>query len=202
MQIFWNDEDRKIMTGVSAQFAMSKMDDAPHPDCEIYVEDDVSKTMLVEILSLRSRDLMSRIQIYPFGAASVRYQLGQMVDGKRFPRPTAVFLDGDCKVAPGCQILPGIDAPERAVFGGLRALGWRDVWTRVKRSTSDVSAACEAAMNLGEHHDWIGYAAKQLALTPNVLWHAMCGEWAERCVTEPEVKAIESYLEDRLLEYT
>jgi predicted ATPase len=201
MQIFWNDEDRKIMTGVSAQFAMSKMDDAPHPDCEVYVEDEVSKTLLTEILSLRSRDLMARIQIYPFGAASVGYQLGQMVESKRFPRATAVFLDGDCTAAVGCHVLPGIDAPERAVFGGLRTTGWRDVWTRVKRSMSDVAAACDAAMNLGHHHDWIQYAAKQLALTPNVLWHAMCGEWAERCVSEPEVKAIERYLEDRLLEY-
>ena len=201
MQIFWNDEDRKVMTGVSAQFAMSKMDDAPHPDIEVYVEDEVSKTLLAEILSLRSRDLMSRIHIYTFGAASVGYQLGQMVGSKRFPRATAVFLDGDCKAGTGCQILPGIDAPERAVFEGLREIGWRDVWTRVKRSTSDVSDACSAAMNLGEHHDWIDYAAKRLALTPNVLWHALCGEWAERCVSEAEVRVIETYLEDRLLEY-
>jgi hypothetical protein len=104
MQIFWSEDDRKIMTGVSAQFAMSKMDDAPHPDCEIYVEDEASKTMLGEILSLRSRDLATRIQIYTFGAASVGYQLGQMVGTKRFPRPTAVFLDGDCKAAMGCHI--------------------------------------------------------------------------------------------------
>jgi hypothetical protein len=29
----------------------------------------------------------------------------------------------------------------------------------------------------------------------------MCGEWAERCVEDAEVKAIERYLEDRLLKY-
>jgi hypothetical protein len=29
----------------------------------------------------------------------------------------------------------------------------------------------------------------------------MCAEWAERCVKEDEVKAIERYIEDRLLEY-
>lgn len=201
MQIFWSDDDRKVMTGVSAQFAMSKMDDAPHPDCEVYVEDEASKTMLGEILSQRSKDLLMRVQIITFGAASVGYQLGQMVGGKRFPRSTAVFLDGDCKAAEGCHILPGIDAPERAVFDALRAIGWRDLWTRLKRSTSDVSAACDAAMNLKDHHDWVDYAAKQLSLAPSVLWHAMCSEWAERCVTEDEVKAIERYLEDRLLEY-
>lgn len=201
MQIFWSDIDRKVMTGVSAQFAMSKMDDAPHPDCEVYVEDESSKTMLAEILSQHSKDLLSRIQIVTFGAASVGYQLGQMVNGRRFLRSTAVFLDGDCKPGAGCHVLPGIDAPERAVFEALRKIGWRDVWTRVKRSLPDTAAACEASMNLGDHHDWITYAAKQLALSPDVLWHAMCGEWAEKCVPESAVKAIEGYLEDRLLEY-
>jgi len=65
----------------------------------------------------------------------------------------------------------------------------------------EVTAACEAAMNLSDHHDWVGYAAKQLTLAPNVLWHAMCGEWAGNCLGEQPVKAIERYLEDRLLEY-
>src|SRR2546427_6776617 len=166
---------------------MSKMDDSPHPDCEVYVEDESSKTKLSEILSQRSPDLLARVQITTFGAASVGYQLGQMVNGKRFPRATTVFLDGDCKAAPGCHILPGIDAPERAVFEALRSLGWRDLWTRVKRSTSDVADACEAAMNLSDHHDWVEYAAKRLSLAPTVLWHVMCGEWAERCVKEEEV---------------
>lgn len=202
LQIFWSEDDRKVMTGVSAQFAMSKMDDAPHPDCEVYVEDDVSKTMLSEILSQRSKDLISRVQLITFGAASVGYQLGQMVAGKRFLRATAIFLDGDCKPAPGCHVLPGIDAPEPTVFEALRTLHWRDVWTRVKRSTSDVSTACEDAMNLSDHHDWIEYAAKQLALAPTVLWHAMCGEWAERCLTEDQIKGLERYIEDRLLEYS
>lgn len=201
LQIFWSADDRKVMAGVSAQFAMSKMDDAPHPDCEVYVEDDVSRTIVSEILSQRSKDLISRVQIITFGAASVGYQLGQMVAGNRFPRATAVILDGDCKAAAGCYVLPGIDAPERVVFTALQAVGWRDVWTRVKRSASDVSTACVAAMNLSDHHDWIEYAAKQLAIAPTVLWHAMCGEWAERCLAETDVVALERYIEDRLLEY-
>jgi hypothetical protein len=56
-------------------------------------------------------------------------------------------------------------------------------------------------MNLGDHHDWVDYAAKQLAIGSNFLWHAMCGEWAERCLTDADVRAIEKYIEDRLLEY-
>ncbi|HME83254.1 MAG TPA: hypothetical protein VKG91_01565, partial [Roseiarcus sp.] len=134
-------------------------------------------------------------------AASVGYQLGQMVSGHKFFRPTAVFLDGDCKAGTGCHVLPGEDAPERTVFQSLKTLAWRDTWTRVKRSISDVSAACEGAMLLGDHHDWTEYAAKQLAIAPTVLWHALCGEWAEKSVSEKEARALATYIEDRIAEY-
>ena len=201
MQIYKSGEERKIMTGVSAQFAMTRMDDVPHPDCEIYVEDEAAVTFLTEIMSQRSKDLLSRVQIITFGASSVGYQLGQMISEKRFPRAVGVFLDGDCKPGNGCHVLPGEDSPEIVVFQSLQLDGWRDVWTRVKRSMSDISSACEAAMNLQNHHDWVSYAAKQLALSPNVLWHAMCGEWAERHLPDSDVRQIEVYLEDRLLEY-
>lgn len=201
LQILWDGEERRIMTGVSTQFAMSRMDDAEHPDCEVYVEDEVSKTLLTEILSQRAKDLLWRVQIMTFGAASVGYQLGHMVEGKRFPRPVAVFLDGDCKKGAGCHVLPGEDAPERVVFEALRGADWRDVWTRVKRSATEVATACESAMNLSDHHDWIDYAAKELAMSPKVLWHAMCGEWAERHLQESAAKDVARYIEDRLLAY-
>ena len=61
--------------------------------------------------------------------------------------------------------------------------------------------ACDEAMNLGDHHDWIDYATKRPALTSSGLWHAMCGEWTERCLANTQVKEIDKYLEDRLLEY-
>ena len=202
MQIYHSDAERKLMTGVSAQFAMARMDDVPHPDCEVFVEDDAAATFLTEIMSQRSTDLLSRVQVMTFGASSVGYQLGQMVSENRFRQAVGIFLDGDCKPGVGCHVLPGDDAPEIVVFNNLRELYWRDVWMRVRRTTSDVSHACESAMNLQNHHDWVLHAAKLLALNPNVLWHAMCGEWAEHCLDESDVKRIEAYIEDRLIEYT
>ena len=201
LQIFWAGEERKIMSGVSPQFALSRMDDVTHPDCELYVEDEASKTFLTEILSQRAKDLLWRVEIRTCGAASVGYQLGQMVHGKRFGRSVGVFLDGDCKVADGCEKLPGIDPPEEVVFNELKALSWRDVWTRVKRTTSDVATACEEAMNIGDHHQWVPYAAKQLSMNPGVLWYALCGEWAEKCMKEDDVNLIVKYIEDRFTDY-
>ena len=69
LQIYWDGNEKKIMAGVSAQFAMSRMDDIEHPECEVYVEDAESKTFITEILSQRATDLLWRVQIMSFGAA-------------------------------------------------------------------------------------------------------------------------------------
>jgi hypothetical protein len=157
---------------------MSKMDDEPHPECELYVEDERSKTLLTEILSRHSKEIFSRCAIVPYGAANLGMALGQMASAKRFPRPTCVFLDGDNAEAVGCVLLPGGDAPERVVFSVLKSRRWGSLWTRISRDISVVQDACEKAMLLGDHHDWLQFAANQLMCGSDSLWQAMCAEWA------------------------
>jgi hypothetical protein len=200
LQIFEQDGMRQAMIGVSPEFALSRMDDVNHPECEIYVEDQAAKTFLMEMLSQRDPDLASRLLITPFGAASVGYQLGQMVHAKRFPRAVGVFLDGDCAPGPGCCILPGEDAPERVVFESLAAQNWGDLWVRLLRDTSIVSDACDASLVLSDHHDWVNEAAKRLMIGGNILWHAMCAEWVKRCLKDEEYQRIKQYVDDRLLD--
>lgn len=202
LQIFEQDGERQAMIGVSPEFALSHMDDVSHPECEIYVEDEAARTLVAEMLSQKDRDLGSRLLITTFGAASVGYQLGQMVDGKRWPRPVGVFLDGECAAGPGCCVLPGDDAPERVVFEELSGIGWGDLWIRLLRDTSIVSDACEASLALTDHHDWIPEAAKRLQIGGNVLWHAMCAEWVNRCLQQSDYERIKHYIEDRLAEYS
>lgn len=177
--------DRKeIVSGVSPQFAMTKMDDEPHPECELYVEDPRSAVWLAEILSKHAPELFVRCAIIPYGAANLGVALGQMVDAKRFPRPTRVFLDGDQGQAIGCTLLPGGDAPERVVFEELRSIHWRDLWTRISRDVAGVSDACERAMTLADHHEWVRSAAITLLCGGDNLWHAMCCEWSEATAVE------------------
>jgi len=115
---------KEIVTGVSPQFAMTKMDDVPHPECNLYVEDNPAKILLNEILMKHAGILFLRCSVVPYGAANLGMALGQMVEGGRFLRPTCVFLDGDNDNSPGCIVLPGGDAPERVVFNDLRAGRW------------------------------------------------------------------------------
>lgn len=202
IQIFEQDGIRQAMIGVSPEFALSSMDDVHHPECEIYVEDEAAKTLLMEILSQRDRDLASRVLITTYGAASVGYQLGQMVDGRRFPRAVGVFLDGDCAEGVGCCLLPGTEAPESVIFEDLSELNWADLWIRLLRDTSVVADACEAGMSLSNHHDWVAESARRLMIGGNVLWHTMCAEWVSRCLKEEDFNRIKKYIEDRLADYS
>ncbi|MEJ0094583.1 MAG: AAA family ATPase [Methylocella sp.] len=177
--ILRNSSGRSIVNGVTPQFAMTKMDDEDHPDCEVYVEDERAKTWLAEILSKHAPDLFVRCRIIPYGTANLGVALGQMAKAKRFPRPTVIFLDGEQETADGCILLPGGDAPERVVFDNLGKGGWGDIHVRISRDYSDVSDACQKAMTLSDHHEWVKAAANQLRCGGDVLWQAMCSEWAK-----------------------
>lgn len=170
---------REVIKGVSPQFAMTKMDLEQHPECDVYVEDNQAKVLLREILVVHAPALVPRCLISPYGAASVGLSLGQMAAGKRFPRPTCVFVDGDQSGGPGCEVLPGGDAPEVVVFEALRVAGWDGVAARVGRSHSQLADACNKAMTSDDHHDWIQLAADELTLSGDTLWQAMCSVWAK-----------------------
>jgi hypothetical protein len=181
---------RAVIKGVSPQFAMTKMDLEPHPECDVYVEDERAETMLREIIVKAAPELVARCLIVPFGAASVGQSLGIMANGNRFPRPTCVFLDADQEASTGCTILPGGDAPERVVFEALKQKGWPTIATRVGRSHSNVVDACERAMTADDHHEWVRLAADVLVLGGGHLWQALCAEWATEILDAAEAQRI------------
>jgi predicted ATPase len=195
--ILETETNKEIFSGVSPQFAMTKMDDEQHPECDLFVEDQAANTMLAELLAYHAKEVFPRCQIIPFGAASVGYALGQMVEKKSFPRPSLVFLDGDVDAAPGCLLLPGGDAPEQVVFRTLKARNWANLWTRIGRDVSLVSDACDSAMTLSDHHDWVRVAANKLMCGGATLWQAMCAEWA-RTVAADDAKKVVQPIEDLL----
>jgi hypothetical protein len=189
--------EKKIIPGISPQFAMTKMDDDVHPECDVYVEDRGAEIMLSELLAMHAKEVLPRCAFVPFGGTNVGYALGQMVAQKRFPRRSCVFLDGDSSESPGCTLLPGGDAPERVVFNELRAAKWGDLWVRIARDISTVDDACAAAMTLGDHHDWVRFAANRLFCGGDTLWQAMCAEWAKRA-PDSEANRVSQVIEDAL----
>jgi predicted ATPase len=191
---------RTIVYGVSPEFAMTKMDDVPQYECDLYVEDKRAQAVLVELLFRHSPTLVSRCRTIPYGAASVGQALGIMVSQGRFPRPSCVFLDGDQSSSIGCVNLPGDDAPERVVFEALKAGNWLNLATRIGRDFSTVADICTQAMAIQDHHEWVKHAATNLIIAGDLLWQVMCGEWANSCLAPQEAKHITQPIEDALSE--
>lgn len=191
-----SDGTRNIVYGVSPEFAMSKMDDVPQYECDLYVEDERAKTMLTEILVAGQPGLVQRCRIVPYGAASVGKALGQMVVKNRFPRPSCVFLDGDEGSAPGCITLPGDDAPERVVMEALKQRNWLESAKRTGRLFADFADQCGRAMLLTDHHEWVRHAATQLVLGGDTLWQALCAEWASNCLDQAVTAKIIQPIQD------
>jgi energy-coupling factor transporter ATP-binding protein EcfA2 len=193
------DGSRQVVTGVSPEFAMTKMDEERHPECDVYVEDPRSETLVNEILVEHKPTLWERCLGIPYGSAQVGYALGQMVASDRFPRPTVVFVDGDQETKDGCFVLPGGDAPERVVFHALDNVNWAKLHERLNRRYSDVADACKQAMTYADHHEWVRLAADRLLLSSIVLWQVMCGEWARTCLDRDEADIVVAPIEEALV---
>jgi len=189
---------REIVYGVSSAFAMTKMDEVVHPECDLFVEDDRARDLLMEIVITYGDALAKRCRIIPYGSAAVGRALGLMVAERRFPDPSVVYLDGDQGEAPGCIVLPGDESPERVVFTGLHSKGWRPLGERLGRNYPEVASACQSAMLLPEEHDWVKEAANRLILRADILWSVMCSEWARQCMTSEDAKRILNPIEDVL----
>lgn len=184
------DGTRQIVTGVSPEFAMTKMDEENHPECDVFVEDAAAEVMVGEILVTHKPSLWDRCLGIPYGSAQVGYALGQMAAGNRFPRPTCVFVDGDQEQRPGCSALPGGEAPERVVFRDLEKKNWANLSARLNRGFADVADACKQAVTYNDHHDWVRHAANKLLVSGAVLWQAMCSEWAISCLASDEAETV------------
>ncbi|MBO4120303.1 AAA family ATPase [Cupriavidus gilardii] len=198
IQILNGTTGRTIVAGVSPEFAMTRMDEEQHPECDLYVEDDRAGAMLKEILVRGNPALVHRSMIIPYGAASVGYALGIMASQNRFPRPSCVFVDGDQEERPGCMVLPGGDAPERVVFEALSEADWPDLSTRLSRGFADVADSCHGAMASADHHTWVNTAANRLLVSSSVLWHAMCATWAANCLSDADAARILRVVEAKL----
>jgi predicted ATPase len=199
MYILGRGTHRQIVSGVSANFAMTDMDDENHPDCELYVEDESARTMLTEIVSTHAPELSRRCRVISFGAANLGRALGEINAAKRFPRPTCVYLDGDNAQSVGCLLLPGDDAPERVVFEALRSTNWGTLFHRLGREFSRVADACAMAMTLDDHHQWVSSAGSALLVPGAHLWQAMCSVWATDCLSPDQAKLVVQPIEDALL---
>jgi predicted ATPase len=190
MLIIETEKGKATVSGVSPEFALSRMDEVSHYECDVFVEDYASEVFLREMMVMTDRDALSRVDIVTFGKASVGANLGIMVQEGRFHRPTVVFLDGDQGPSPGVNILPGGDAPEIVVFDALKEKSWIEIPDRLGRSRSEVVERLTGAMTLPNHHEWLEKAADPMFIDKAQLWQAMCAVWVKHCTNDQQREAV------------
>jgi hypothetical protein len=174
------------------------MDEENHPEIDIYVEDSIAKILIEEILAKADLQLLTRIQIIPYGAANVGKALGTMNAQNRFPKPTIVMLDGDQDPSEGCIILPGNDAPERVIYEALNNIGFPDIASIISRSHADLVNHCQTSMTLPDHHDWNKSVADNIICGSNDLWRAMCRVWVNRVLNPDNTNPIALAIRDKI----
>jgi len=193
-----NEEEKMVVRGVSPEFAMTKMDEEIYPECDVYVEDPRSATLLTEILARYSPESVLRCGFISFGSAQVGCSLGQMVNKDRFPRPSCVYLDGDQGPAVGCHLLPGDDAPERVVFAGLEEKEWAGISERIGRAYPDIADSCKKAITYLDHKSWVRMVADKLVVGSDSLWEALCFCWVKSVLAEDVARKIIKPIEECL----
>jgi predicted ATPase len=198
IQVLNTVDGKQIMTGISAQFALTQMDESTYPEVDIYVEDINAKILVEEIIVKYKPNFINRVQIIPFGAASVGQALGKMVYEDKFPRPSIVILDADQNQSAGCLLLPGDDAPERVIFEALDQKKWPLIAQRINRSHSSLVDQAKRALTLPDHHDWIRQIADHLIIGGDELWRAFSSVWVETCTIEEQVAEIIEAIQDSL----
>ena len=193
-----NEDEKVVVRGVSPEFAMTKMDEEIYPECDVYVEDPRSATLLTEMLAKYSKESVLKCGFISFGSAQVGCSLGQMIVKNCFPRPSCVFLDGDQEEAIGCHILPGEDSPERVVFTGLEGNKWGGVAERIGRTYSEVADSCKKAMAATDHKSWVRLVADNIVVSADSLWEALCFCWVASVLPEDEARRTIKPIEDCL----
>lgn len=175
-----------VVYGASPEFALSRIDDAVHPEAFVYVEDPEASRWLREIIASHpdGGELLPRIKICPVGPANVVTLLGDLAYKGKLPHKSLSVLDGDYSLTPGCVVLPGDSAPERVVFSGLKDAGWANLSERFGIGAGSLLQYLDDAMLTPKHHTWTTYVGDRIVKSASSVWETMCTEWCRECLDD------------------
>jgi predicted ATPase len=178
-----------IVYGVSAEFAMTRLDDDVHPEVHVFVEDREAATLVREILasSPASAPLLGRISVSAVGPANVVSMLGALGIARKLPYKSIAVVDGD-HPDPNCVVLPSEFAPERMVYSDLRASGWPNLSQRFGIGAGSLYTVLEDAMLEPDHHLWNSRVGDQILKSSASVWEVLVNEWCRLCL-RPEDRA-------------
>jgi predicted ATPase len=180
-----------VVEGVSPEFAMSRLDDEIHPEVHVFVEDREAEVLLREILASSevTAGVLQRIAISPVGPGNVVSLLGDLARAGKLPYKAVSVLDGD--FPPGnCLSLPGTEAPERMVYGGLREAKWANLQERFGIGAGTLFTILDDVVLEPDHHSWNAMVGDQIIKSSAGVWEILAKEWCRICLKPADRKAI------------
>ena len=170
----------QIHYGVSANYALSRIDDYDRPDLYLFTEDDEAVILTIEILR-HQKTALKQLKTMAVGPADMVAAIGKLARDGKLPVNAIAVLDGDQPAVPGCLNLPGQHAPEKQIIGDIEKAAVNELAARLGLNANDVGNAIAAAVTLVNHHDWIPVTAAHLHQSRDYLWTTMCQVWVAHC---------------------
>jgi predicted ATPase len=185
-----------VVYGVSAEFAMSRLDDDVHPEVHLFVEDRESALLLREILasSEETGELLHKVAIKPVGPSNVVAMLGALGKAGKLPYRSAAIVDGDHNDT-NCLSLPGTLAPERMVYSDLKEKNWPNVPQRFGIGAGTLLTVLEDAMLEPDHHKWNAIVGDQILKSSASVWEVLANEWCRSCLDPAARKGLAEAIE-------
>lgn len=184
------DSKRKVLYGVSSDFALNLMDNERHEELDIYCEDHQAEYLIERILALGAADpdLLGRIRITPVGPANTVISLASIAVADKLPRKSICVVDGEQSTGDDYLVLPGTKAPEKELLEALTDTEWTAVAERLGRPAGDVLDAKDSAMQIPNHHAWINETARLMGGTmrKTKIWEAIADVWVRDILGEQQ----------------
>lgn len=189
-----------MVYGITPEFALSRLDDAVHPELNIFVEDRQAEILVREILagSPAGQEILPRLEILPVGPANVVQMMGQLSAENKLPYKSVAIVDADEDATGGCLKLPGAAAPERVVFGDLRAKAWPSLHERFGVGAGNLMAYLEDAMLEPDHHLWPEKVGDRILKSKTSVWETLASEWVKSCLSVADRDAFTVSVRDQL----
>lgn len=184
--------DRKeIVYSTSSEYALATIDDGKHPELYVYVEDEEAVELfwaLMKFAKERYGEIAKKISTSAIGAYSVVKTFYDLGKNGKLPYKSMAIVDGDKREeADGCLAFPSSEAPEKAVFNGLKAKEWNNLENRFGIGAGTLYKVLNDAILLQDHHQWTTYVGDQIKKSKADVWSIMVDEWCKQCLSEAEI---------------
>lgn len=197
-------DQKDILYGVSTEYALSTIDDVPHPELHAYLEDSEAVALFWEILRNQRansyEDYCKKIKAIPVGSCNIVDTLNSLEKDGKLPLRSLSIIDGDRKNEfQNCLALPGDFAPEKQVLLDLKAQNWSGLSERFGIGAGTLFSVLDNAILLPDHHTWTSYIGDKIMQSKDAVWSILIKVWVSNCLDAQSASAFAQAIDDALI---